>query len=161
MRNGTVFQQQPLVPRTSVIGSFSLPTMEASETGYNRSLGPNAAVRPSLRTMARTGIWPTPSIPSGGRTLPEGTTRTGMTPNGKKRQVDLGQVVKRWPTPNSRDRGKDGPGRQGGSSLNAALVGGQLNPQWVEWLMGFPLGWTDLGDSATPSSRKSRSTSAG
>jgi hypothetical protein len=23
-------------------------------------------------------------------------------------------------------------------------VGGQLNPTWVEWLMGFPLGWTDL-----------------
>ena len=22
--------------------------------------------------------------------------------------------------------------------------GGQLNPTWVEWLMGFPLGWTDL-----------------
>jgi hypothetical protein len=27
---------------------------------------------------------------------------------------------------------------------------GALNPQWVEWLMGFPVGWTDLGDSATP-----------
>jgi len=23
--------------------------------------------------------------------------------------------------------------------------GGQLNPEWVEWLMGFPPGWTDLG----------------
>ena len=23
-------------------------------------------------------------------------------------------------------------------------VGGQLNPTWVEWLMGFPIGWTDL-----------------
>ena len=22
--------------------------------------------------------------------------------------------------------------------------GGQLNPTWVEWLMGWPLGWTDL-----------------
>ena len=21
---------------------------------------------------------------------------------------------------------------------------GQLNPQWVEWLMGYPIGWTDL-----------------
>lgn len=26
----------------------------------------------------------------------------------------------------------------------AAGNGGQLNPTWVEWLMGFPLGWTDL-----------------
>jgi DNA (cytosine-5)-methyltransferase 1 len=24
--------------------------------------------------------------------------------------------------------------------------GGRLNPMWVEWLMGFPLGWTDLED---------------
>ena len=23
-------------------------------------------------------------------------------------------------------------------------VGGQLNPPWVEWLMGWPIGWTDL-----------------
>ena len=28
--------------------------------------------------------------------------------------------------------------------------GGRLNPTWVEWLMGFPLGWTDLEDSETP-----------
>jgi DNA (cytosine-5)-methyltransferase 1 len=27
--------------------------------------------------------------------------------------------------------------------------GGRLNPMWVEWLMGFPLGWTDLEDSET------------
>lgn len=27
--------------------------------------------------------------------------------------------------------------------------GGQLNPTWVEWLMGYPLGWTDLNVSAT------------
>lgn len=25
----------------------------------------------------------------------------------------------------------------------AAGSGGQLNPDWVEWLMGFPIGWTD------------------
>ena len=25
-------------------------------------------------------------------------------------------------------------------------VTGQLNPKWVEWLMGFPIGWTDLED---------------
>jgi DNA (cytosine-5)-methyltransferase 1 len=26
---------------------------------------------------------------------------------------------------------------------------GRLNPTWVEWLMGFPLGWTDLEDLET------------
>jgi hypothetical protein len=23
-------------------------------------------------------------------------------------------------------------------------AGGRLNPTWVEWLMGWPIGWTDL-----------------
>lgn len=26
------------------------------------------------------------------------------------------------------------------------VFGGQLNPTWAEWLMGFPIGWTDLED---------------
>jgi DNA (cytosine-5)-methyltransferase 1 len=75
-----------------------------------------------------------------------------------------------WPTPNSRDyKGSPGAGlrERGGhqSSLPASVgdsgANGRLNPTWVEWLMGFPLGWTDLGRSATRSSRKSRSSSAG
>jgi hypothetical protein len=43
--------------------------------------------------------------------------------------------------------------------LQKKEVSGKLNPTWVEWLMGFPLGWTDLGDSETPSSRKSSKSS--
>jgi hypothetical protein len=35
-----------------------------------------------------------------------------------------------------------------------SVVGGALNPTWVEWLMGFPSGWTDLDHSATPSCPK-------
>lgn len=38
---------------------------------------------------------------------------------------------------------------------------GSLNPTWVEWLMGFPIGWTDLKHSETPSSRKSSRKSGG
>ena len=47
-----------------------------------------------------------------------------------------------WPTPRqfmykdaTTDRGKGNLGEK---------VGGQLNPTWVEWLMGWPIGWTDL-----------------
>jgi DNA (cytosine-5)-methyltransferase 1 len=39
--------------------------------------------------------------------------------------------------------------------------GGSLNPTWVEWLMGFPLGWTALDASETPSSRRSSKSSGG
>jgi DNA (cytosine-5)-methyltransferase 1 len=30
--------------------------------------------------------------------------------------------------------------------FSTAGNGGSLNPTWVEWLMGFPTGWTDLKD---------------
>jgi hypothetical protein len=60
--------------------------------------------------------------------------------------------MERWPTPTSRDW-KDGRSI-GQAPVNALLcraVGptpenGSLNPEWVEWLMGFPSGWTDLKD---------------
>jgi hypothetical protein len=54
-----------------------------------------------------------------------------------------------WPTPTTRDyKGKSGSGRQErkGNPLDTLpnAIGGQLNPTWVEWLMGWPLGFTDL-----------------
>ena len=30
--------------------------------------------------------------------------------------------------------------------------GGQLNPHWVGWLMGFPIGWASSKVTATPKS---------
>ena len=38
--------------------------------------------------------------------------------------------------------------------------GGSLNPTWVEWLMGYPEGYTDLKDWEILSSRKSSKKSA-
>jgi hypothetical protein len=32
------------------------------------------------------------------------------------------------------------------AQVDPTLIGGKLNPTWVEWLMGFPLGWTALED---------------
>lgn len=33
-------------------------------------------------------------------------------------------------------------------------IGGSLNPTWVEWLMGWPLEWTDLQPLATDKFRQ-------
>jgi len=74
---------------------------------------------------------------------------------------------KMWPTPQAADR--KGTGKPGTKShtnhlerkslLTAAVTqttgGGSLNPTWVEWLMGFPLGWTDLDASEMPLSPRS------
>jgi hypothetical protein len=44
--------------------------------------------------------------------------------------------------------------------LSNVYGSGKLNPTWVEWLMGFPLGWTALDVWEMPSSRRSRKGSA-
>jgi hypothetical protein len=49
-----------------------------------------------------------------------------------------------WPTPTVQDSKNNGAPSQlqrNALSLNA-LVGGPLNPPWVEWLQGWPIGWT-------------------
>ena len=48
-----------------------------------------------------------------------------------------------WPTPHANCGNGLGEHGTGGQNLQT-VVGGALNPQWVEWLMGFPIGWTDL-----------------
>ncbi len=65
-------------------------------------------------------------------------------PNDRKNGYPNLAVQVMWPTPrefchkdSTTDRGKSNLGEK---------VGGQLNPTWVEWLMGFPTGWTDLKD---------------
>ena len=60
-----------------------------------------------------------------------------------------------WPTPRAgragrtckeynKDRGADLEVTM--AKTDPSTVGGQLNPDWVCWLMGFPTGWTDIGE---------------
>ena len=62
-------------------------------------------------------------------------------------QLKTGQSSRRrdWPTPVARDH--KGPGYSG--QLPTTLTG-LPNPEWVEWLMGFPPGWTDCDHWETP-----------
>lgn len=68
----------------------------------------------------------------------------------------LSAQAKMWPTPhaNCGTGAGQSDGKQGAPNIQTA-VGGQLNPRWVEWLMGYPDGWTDLEDSETPSCPRS------
>jgi hypothetical protein len=54
-----------------------------------------------------------------------------------------------WPTPLSTEHKANRVKRENHQNgLTQAVLatqdGGQLNQMWVEWLMGWPIGWTDL-----------------
>jgi hypothetical protein len=105
-------------------------------------------------------MWPTPQAANSKSGVDH--HRAGRPSSGGD---DLVTAVMRWPTPASRDYrhpNKKPYSERGGGSKGEQLpnaVGGALNPTWVEWLMGYPLGWTDLSHSATPSSHRSPSSS--
>ena len=60
----------------------------------------------------------------------------------------LNAIAARYPTPtSSEDHARAKGDTQASRCLGAlAKVGpsAQLNPDWVEWLMGWPVGWTDI-----------------
>jgi len=94
--------------------------------------------------------WPTPCA-----TDYKGSGKTGALRDRLDYAVERGATKSNnytWPTPRTK-------GMCGGTGswdllnknttveearLMGAGNGGKLNPMWVEWLMGWPLGWTDL-----------------
>jgi hypothetical protein len=71
---------------------------------------------------------------------------------GSMHSVNLTDFVKMHPTPtNSMVTYQDfeqakyhSSKRSKYSEITKQTGNGQLNPTWVEWLMGFPLHWTEL-----------------
>jgi len=110
------------------------------------------------------GLWPTPVTAYDGRTQDawvaakarakakhsagqygKGTGAPGM--------MDLQRAVKMWPTPQASDNRNRGTTQTpaiarridaGKQVMLSMCMDGPLNPTWVEWLMGWPLGWSDL-----------------
>lgn len=79
-----------------------------------------------------------------------------------------------WPTPAARDWKGPSVNTPARDCLDFAVergatksktypapptTGGRLNPAFVEWLMGFPIGWTDCDALETPSCHRSQNSS--
>src|SRR5690606_27875354 len=115
--------------------------------------------------LTETKAWPTPhaNCHTGAGTHGEGganlQTAVKMWPTPRANKIDgysstglsqtLGQAVRMWSTPAAQD-GKNAtlpPSQRKRDTIPGAVIrtgeNGQLNPAWVETLMGFPIGWTE------------------
>jgi hypothetical protein len=145
MRDGECWEQQTLAQTIRGTESGLSPNgVDSFHTPNTTGLDGGSNSRKALRK--REEMWPTPV---------HSEARQGLQirREGKKgTQTSLSTAVLTWPTPRTK-------GMCGGSGswdllnknttieearLMGAGNGGQLNPTWVEWLMGWPLGWTDL-----------------
>lgn len=87
----------------------------------------------------------------------------GDCPSERQRKSPSLESVVKFSTPQARDFRTGQQKRYSDPNRSKNLndqIGGQLNPQWVEWLMGLPPGWTDLNCSETAKSFRSSNTSA-
>ena len=82
------------------------PTPTACQAGNDTSLrcsGDGRATPNKLGWAAAKGPTPSSSDGTSGRTVPEGTSPTGQTPDGRKVQMGLQTMVRRGPTPTASD----------------------------------------------------------
>lgn len=86
----------------------------------------------SLTTAVR--IFPTPTVNGN-------YNRKGLT---HKSGDGLATAVRMYPPPTAQDASNNGGPAQAERNMVPlnAVIGGPLNPAWVEWLMGWPVGWT-------------------
>jgi hypothetical protein len=147
MRNGESFLRQiPALPIcASASGFWQTPV---ADDAVERTKGKwNSRGEPKL--SAEVKLWPTPQAHDAQKGYADRVGRFGTTHGGR----NLNDEVKMWPTPcASASKGsspaaltrKSGKDRSNDRIDHAVMAtdGGQLNPQFVEWLMGWPIGHT-------------------
>lgn len=152
MRSGIVYQLPPLVRLTVATESSSFPTPTVADTftGNLKSSQVKEGSRHSVTLSHAVMMWPTPTV------LDHHAHAMRRT-DGQKTDSMFGRRVM-WNTPAARDwRDNASPSeKMRNSPSNASMAGGQLNPDWTEWLMGFPIGWSELSVSETQLYRNSR-----
>jgi hypothetical protein len=142
---------------TAVAKTEMLPTpIDPSKGGGSSRSGNRIGETPSLHGMARKGMlekWPIPTPTagdakaSGSRNLEGSKAHAGVSLTD---YVKFGnsRTPRTVPTPSANDykiASKDGQrrGQLGDPAMKVIEPGGALNPGFVEWLMGFPRGWTE------------------
>ena len=97
------------------------------------------------------GLWPTPtSTRLSEQALPVWIARRDRAKRekGQNNGLPLNVAVKMWPTPTEDDGSNVTRASGVYQSLTRSVGASQeatLNPAWDELLMGYPIGWTDVG----------------
>lgn len=143
MRNGILYRLPALEHHTSEKGSSLWRTPNSKVIDAKSTVvkltgrtpkDPQVGLADQV-LAAECGMWPTPTKSDGGG---------GPGCSGRDGGKNLRTVVQSFPTPAARDyRSPNQNGNMADQLPNA--VGGSLNADWVELLMGFSRGWTDLG----------------
>lgn len=147
MRSGTAYRLPPLVRLTKGTVSGLWPTSRVEPGNFSRVNG--KIYETSLPSMARRGLlaepyvprqrWPTP-------TVEDGESKGMSAKRLATRAPDNLATAVRFPSSASRDwRSGKGRSENGHTPQLPEQVGGQLNPDWVEALMGLPVTWTKVG----------------
>ena len=144
MRDGECWEQQTLEQTIRGTGYGLSPNgVDSFHTPNTTGLDGGSNSRRALRKKMET--WPTPIASGGG-----GGTNINN-PRGIHQGNPLASAVKlsmnKYQTPVARmwkDNGQSPSELNRNSETLAMQAGGSLNPTWVEWLMGWSLGWTDL-----------------
>ena len=158
-----------LTPSATTISTRSKESMEKRKK-YRESIGRTTVPPGNLAEQVQHGhkathMWRTPDAHSGRGPSSEKRMKMKLE---KKMPISLNDQVAHpklmWPTPTANEDACGKPtGKMQKMLGNHPQVrtpgGGTLNPMWVEWLMGYPSGWTDLNVSETVSFHKSPTTS--
>jgi hypothetical protein len=132
-------------------GNWPTPTCSDVMTDKLKSTQQTAGSMHSVSLAQAVQMWPTRDANMGARgSQPEWTAKRA---SGHTAQYSINQAVRdSYETPTARmwkDNGKSPSELDRNSETLAMQAGGSLNPPWVEWLMGWPIGWTDLKPLAT------------
>tara|TARA_B100000035_G_C21000318_1_gene554577 strand:- start:541 stop:1431 length:891 start_codon:yes stop_codon:yes gene_type:complete len=133
-------------PTASQRGSRAKDLVKSNSTVERRSSGQKRGI--DLQTQAK--MWPTPTVQDSNK-----ATKKWRENHQNNLTAAVFNPEMMWPTPSASNAKGAVQDRFYGSekyrhNLDEAVrthkYDGQLNPQWVEWLMGYPEGWTDLED---------------
>jgi hypothetical protein len=144
MRNGECFQQ-PMLEQTISENEFGFVPNNENFFHTPNTTGLDGGSNSRKALKKRMEQWPTPDANCGQKgTQPNWTPKRK---SGHTAQYTINQAVRdKFPTPtahNSKEGAYPAEFTRKTPTL-ATHAGGKLNPMWVEWLMGWPLGWTDL-----------------